>query len=61
MRFKILDMVAAGAFPYRCVWTDSGRRGIQRSEVKEEPKAGDTNSAECRVGLSHAVLGLGTY
>lgn len=33
------------------------RRDIGRSEVKEEPKAGDTNEAQCHVGLSHAVSG----
>lgn len=33
------------------------RRGIGRSEVKEEPKAGDTNEAQCHVGLSHGVSG----
>ena len=33
------------------------RRGIGRSEVKEEPKAGDTNEAQCHVGLRHAVSG----
>ena len=33
---------------------DSGRRGVQCGEVKEEAakRAGDTNGAECHVGLS---------
>jgi len=35
---------------------DSGRRGARRGEVKKEPyRAGDTNGAECHVGLSPEV------
>jgi hypothetical protein len=34
---------------------DAGRCGIQRSGSKEEPKAGDSRGAECRVGLRPEV------